>query len=163
MVVALLGLYLVSYAVLSFCGGYRLVMSGRARPTGLAFSDTFVWQPRFGVCYTFHTASGDDTHHMDGLGLLYFPLIRLDQTLVHHSRPYITFADDDVDKPRVHDWPPSEQMHPTAQRLIAAADAARNRHQAELDAARERKDFVELSRIKKQMQEEVQREIGVQP
>jgi len=100
---------------------------------------------------------------MDGLGLFYFPLIRLDQSFVHQSRPYITFADDDVDQPRVHPWPPTEQMHPTARRMIAAADAVRERHQAELDAARERKDFAEVSRINKQMREEAQREFGVRP
>jgi hypothetical protein len=54
-------------------------------------------------------------------------------------------------------------MHPTARRLIATADATGKRHRAELDAARDRKDFAELSRIKKQMQEEAQKEIGVRP
>ena len=125
-IAAVLGLYLISYAVLSFFGGYRLLMSGRTRPFALAFYDTFVWQPRFGVCYPFHTASGEDTHHMDFVGLLYFPLIHLDQTLVHQSRPYVTFEDDDLDNLRFHDSPPIEQMHPIARRLIAAADAARN-------------------------------------
>lgn len=161
--VGALAVYVVSYAVLSLCGGYRLVMSGQARPTGLAFSDTFAWQPRFGMCYPFHTATGEDSHHMDGLGLLYFPLIRLDQAFVHQSRPYITLADDDVDKPRVHPWPPTEQMHPTARRMIQVADAVRARHQAELDAARTRKDFAAVSRIKRQMQDEVERESGVRP
>ena len=162
-IIAVLGVYLVSYAVLSFCGGYRLVMSGRARPGGLAFSDTFVWQPRFGVCYPFRTASGNDTHHMDALGLIYFPLIRLDHAFVHQTRPYITFTDDDVDQPHVHAWPPTNQMHSTARRIIEAADAVRERHQTELDAARARKDFAEVSRINKQMQEEARKEFGVQP
>lgn len=155
--------YLVSYVALSFLGGYRLVMSGQARPTGLAFSDTFVWQPRFGTCYPFHTAAGDRTHHMDGLGLLYFPLIRLDQIYVHQSRLYITFADDDVDKPRFHPWPPAERMHPNARRQIRIADAALARHQTELDAARARNDLREVSRIKKLAHQEAQREIEGKP
>jgi hypothetical protein len=163
LIASVLGVYLLSYAVLSLCGGYRLVVSGQARPTGLAFSDTFAWQPRFGVCYPFHTATGEDTHHMDWLGLLYFPLIRLDQAFVHQSRPYITFADDDVDKPRVHPWPPTGQMHPTARRMIQAADTVQARHQVELDAARARRDFAQVSRIRRQMQDEAEREFGFRP
>lgn len=156
-VAVILGAYCISYALLSFCGGYRLIMFGKLSPPGLGSSD-FVWQPRFGECYQW-----GEGYHMDGLGLIYFPLIYCDQKLVHQSRPYFTFADADIDKPQMHGWPPSVQMHPTARRLIAAADAARERHQVELDAARERKDFAEASRIRKQMQEEAQKEIGVQP
>jgi hypothetical protein len=51
-------------------------------------------------------------------------------------------------------------MHPTARRTIAAVDAARERHQTALDSARERKDFAEMSRIRKQMREEAQRDLG---
>ena len=157
LIVAVLGVYLISYFVLSFCGGYRLVMFGRPNPPGLGISD-FVWQPRFGECYQWGAG-----YHIDGLGLFYFPLIYCDQKLIHQSRPYLTFADADIDKPQAHGWPPIEQMHPAARRLIAAADAVREQHQVELDAARDRKDFAGVSRIKKQMQEELQREIGVQP
>src|SRR5438094_8737583 len=137
-IAAVPGVYLLSYALMSFCGRYRLIMFGRPNPQGLGISD-FVWQPRFGDCYQWGTG-----YHMDGLGLLYFPLIFCDQKLVHQSRPYFTFAGADIDQPRVHGWPPLEQMHPTARRLIAAADAARERHQADLDAARARKDFAEV-------------------
>jgi hypothetical protein len=156
-IAALLGVYLASYAVLSFCGGYRLVMFGRPNPPGLGLSD-FVWQPRFGERHQW--GSG---YYMDSLGFFYFPLIYCDQKLVHPSRPYLTFADFDMDKPQWHDWPPIEQMHPTARRLIAAADRARERYQVELDAARKRKDLAEVSRIKKQMREETQRELRVRP
>lgn len=151
---ALLGLYLISYAGLSYCGGYRLVMFGRPNPPGLGISD-FVWQPRFGVCYQWGTG-----YHLDGLGLLFFPLIYVDQKLVHLSRPYLTFVGDDIDQGRFHAWPPTEQMHPIARHMIAAADTVRARHQSELDAARKHKDFTELSLIKSQMQHEVQLEIG---
>jgi hypothetical protein len=48
-----------------------------------------------------------------------------------------------------------------ARRMIMAADAARDRHQAELDAARTHKDSAEVSRIKKQMQDEARKESGV--
>lgn len=162
-VTALLGAYLVSYAVLSFFGGYWLVNSGRIRPLGLAIDDTFIWQPRFGMLYPFRTGGDENTFHFDAVGLLYFPLVRLDQTFFHPSRPYLTFENDDLDKPRFHPWPPTEQMHPVARRLIAAIDAARDRHSGELDAARKRKDRAEVSRIEKQAQDEVKREIGIQP
>src|SRR5438477_5552340 len=37
-IAAVLGVYLISYAVLSFCGGYRLIMFGRPNPPGLGIS-----------------------------------------------------------------------------------------------------------------------------
>jgi hypothetical protein len=156
-VAVVVGVYCVSYALLSLYGGYRLIMFGRPNPPGLGNSD-FVWQPRFGECYQW--GSG---YAMDALGFLYFPLIRFDQSFMHPSRPYLTFVGADIDQPRVHGWPPVEQMHPTARRTIAVVDAVRERHQAAIDAARERKDFAEVARIKKQMQEEAQKELGVQP
>jgi hypothetical protein len=84
MIAAMLGVYVISYALLSFCGGYRLVMFGRPNPPDLGISD-FVWQPRFGDCYQWGAG-----YHMDGLGLFYFPLIYCDQKLfirvAHTSR-----------------------------------------------------------------------------
>jgi hypothetical protein len=98
---------------------------------------------------------------MDPLGLLYFPLICLDQTYIHRSRPYITF--DAASEPHFYPWPTIEQMHPAARRLIRIADAALARHQAELDAARARSDLREVSRIKKLAAEEAQRQPEKKP
>ena len=75
----------------------------------------------------------------------------------------MTFGSADIDQAEVHAWPPTEQMHPTARRTIAVVDAVRERHQAELEAARERKDRAEVRRIKKQMEEEAQREFEAGP
>lgn len=152
-----LGIYCISYVVLSFCGGYRLIMFGRPNPSGLGHSD-FVWQPRFGKCYQWGNG-----YAMDALGLTYFPLIYLDQKLVHQSRPYIEFPNADIDHARMGDWPPTELMHPTARRIIGAVDAARELHQEALDAARERLDFAEVSRIKKQIQDEAEKEFADRP
>jgi hypothetical protein len=157
----LLGAYILSYAVMSFCGGYRIVMSGMARPTGLAFGDTFVWQPRFGKCYPFRTASGEDTHHMDIFGAFYYPLACLDQSFIHHSRPYITLADNDLETMRIHPWPPMEQMHPVARKIIHAADIMQARYGAEIDAARARKDHAEVSRIRQKMRKAAEKEFGI--
>ena len=137
------------------------MMSGKARPTGLAFSDTFIWQPRFGVCYPFRTVTSEDTHHMDGIGFLYYPLICLDQAYIHQSRPYITLANDDLDKPRVHPWPPMEQMHPVARKIIKAADIMQARYGPDIEAARARKDSTEVSRLKRKMRDEAEKEFGV--
>jgi hypothetical protein len=150
---AALSAYLISYTALSICGGYRFIMFGRPNPPFLGSSD-FVWQPRFGECYQWGNG-----YRVDILGAFYFPLLYVDQKLVHQSRPYITITDADMNM-RTHGWPPIEQMHPDARRMIAAADAARDRHQAELDAARDRKDFAEVSRIKRQMQDEAERAAG---
>jgi hypothetical protein len=156
LIIAALGVYLISYALLSFCGGYRIVMSGNARPTGLAFGDTFAWQLRFGVCFPFHTALGENTYRFDALGLFYLPLIRLDQTYVHRSRPYITF--DATGEPHNHPWPAIEEMHPTVRRQIRLVDAAMARHKTEIDAARARRDWKDISRIEKLAQEEAERD-----
>jgi hypothetical protein len=154
MTLAALGAYLISYAVLSNCGGYRLIMFGRPNPPFLGSSD-FVWQPRFGECYQW-----GEGYHVDILGACYFPLIYVDQKLVHKSWPYITVTDAHMNI-ETHGSPPVEQMHPVARRAIAIVDAARARHQAELDAAQARKDSAEVSRIKKLIQDEAKKELGV--
>ena len=126
LIFAAVGVYFISYALLSYNGGYRIVMSGNARPTGLALGDTFAWQPRFGVCFPFHSALGENTYRSDVLGFLYLPLIRLDQTYIHRTRPYITF--DATGEPLNHPWPAIEEMHPTLRPQIRLMDAAMARH-----------------------------------
>lgn len=149
--------------MLSFTGGYRLTMSGNSLPTGLAFEDTFVWQPRHGICFPFRTAAGKNSYRMDKLGFLYFPLIRLDQMLLHRSRPYLTLTDNDPDKTTIHPWPPLEQMHPTARKMIVAIDAAKARHQTALDTAQARGDYAEVSRLNRQIRDEAEKEFATQP
>jgi hypothetical protein len=45
---------------------------------------------------------------VDILGALYFPLIYVDQKLLHRSRPYLTFTDADIEKGHMYGWPPVE-------------------------------------------------------
>jgi hypothetical protein len=93
--------YVVSYILNSFCGGYWLVpeMDGRDRYSfGLAMPTAIMWQPRFG-----HEAIG----HLDFLGALYTPLIRFDQRIIH---PTIYISDDESEK-KISDLKVSE-VHP---------------------------------------------------
>ena len=136
-------------------------MSGNARPTGLAFGDTFAWQPRFGVCFPFHSALGENTYRSDVLGFLYLPLIRLDQTYIHRTRPYITF--DATGEPLNHPWPAIEEMHPTLRPQIRLMDAAMARHKTEIEAARARRDWKDVSRIEQLVRDEAQKDIEKRP
>jgi hypothetical protein len=82
-------IYVVSFIINSFFGGYWLVpeMDGRDRLGGFWSLHTAVmWQPRFG-----HEAMG----HLDYLGALYTPLIRFDRKLIH---PTIYISDDEGEK-----------------------------------------------------------------
>ena len=82
-------IYVVSYILNSFLGGYWLVpeMDGRDRLGGFwALHTAIMWQPRFG-----HEAMG----HLDYLGALYTPLIQLDRKLIH---PTIYISDDKGEK-----------------------------------------------------------------
>jgi hypothetical protein len=82
-------IYIASYTLNSFFGGYWLVpeMDGRDRWSfGLAMMDAIMWQPRFG-----HEAIG----RSDYLGTFYTPLIRFDRKFVHTT---IHFFDKDFDQ-----------------------------------------------------------------
>jgi hypothetical protein len=80
----LVGLYLASFVVFALFGGYMMLPSGYFRPFTLASADTFVWQPRFGTFYRFHTAMDEDEFQADRIGYLYAPLTVL---LQHSIRP----------------------------------------------------------------------------
>jgi hypothetical protein len=79
-------MYLFAYALNSALGGYwlRPERDGdhRFAPElgGLSLTDAIMWQPRFGCC-----ALG----HLDGAGLLFMPLIQLDQRCFHKTH-YLT-------------------------------------------------------------------------
>lgn len=100
-------LYVASYAALSFSGGWVVTESGEVR-IFTAVADTFQWQPRYGNCQRFHTASGDDTLRADALGYFYSPLILLDQGFVQRTIPFIN-ADGQVIQPLPA--PPLSQYH----------------------------------------------------
>jgi hypothetical protein len=70
-------IYVFSYALNSFFGGYWLVpeRDGKDKYSfGLSITDAMLWQPRFG-----HKALGD----LDFCGALYTPLIRFDRNFIH--------------------------------------------------------------------------------
>ena len=138
--------YVCSYGILSFLGGYRLVASGHYRPiTWMAMEDVFVWQPRFGMCYPFDTIGGDHVHHLDEIGTLFYPLIQFDQCYIHRSQPFITVSSDGHVSDAV--WPPIELMHPVARRTIRIADAIKAKYAHELASAEACGDRHGISRI----------------
>ncbi len=72
-------LYIFSYTLNSFFGGYWLVpeRDGRDKYSfGLSITDAIMWQPRFG-----HEALGN----LDYFGALYTPAIRLDRKFIHQT------------------------------------------------------------------------------
>jgi hypothetical protein len=109
----LLPLYLVSYAILSFMGGWMVTESGRWRPSGLAEIDSIQWQPRFGFCQRFIWSGGRPGIRADTLGYIYCPLILIDQARIHPTIPLWRLPgdpDSGFDSSRV---PPITQWHPT--------------------------------------------------
>src|SRR4030095_12109336 len=108
-------LYVVSFSVLIYNGGYLWVPSGHFRPINhLAMADTLVWQPQVGRYYAFRTASGDDTYQSDNLGSFYSPLIFLWQRFAAPSIRTVA-ADGTPLKARL---PRRDQLHPTARREL---------------------------------------------
>ena len=105
--------YVISYAVLSFTGGWMVTESGRWRPFGLAEIDCIQWQPRFGFCQRFIWSGGDASIRADMLGYIYAPLILLDQSHIHPTIPLWRVPgdpDSGFDSSRI---PPISQWHPS--------------------------------------------------
>lgn len=78
-------IYVVSYILNSFFGGYWLIPERDGRDRfyfGLSMTTAIMWQPLFG-----HEALG----HLDYVGALYTPLIRFDRKFIH---PTIYISDD---------------------------------------------------------------------
>lgn len=80
---ALTTLYVGSYVVLSFAGGYEQVASGQFRLLILSNDDEFAWEPRWGFAHRKMSINGTYSTSCDLPGFFYMPLIRLDQTLFH--------------------------------------------------------------------------------
>lgn len=80
-------LYIGSYSVLSYFGGYHLAKSGNRRlDMGWSFLDIKIWRPRIGHAQIYHKIDGNLTLHADWVGLFYCPLILLDQKYVHETK-----------------------------------------------------------------------------
>ncbi len=82
--VALLLTYVGSYSILSANGGYVFMPSGEIRYSfGLSVQDQCLWQPRYGHGQWFRQISGNYSFRGDFIGMLYYPLIRVDQIYFH--------------------------------------------------------------------------------
>jgi hypothetical protein len=104
----LLAAYVLAYGVLSATGGWVVSESGEHRIV-MAVADQFEWQPRYGSCQRFRSASGDYTLRADTLGYVFVPLILLDQRFIHRTILFFG-ADGPLDPVPA---PPLAQYHPT--------------------------------------------------
>jgi len=102
---AIVVLYVGSYAVLSFTGGWIVSISGEFRPIeGIAMTDILEWQPRYGYCRRIRNVSGGYRIDADPLGYVYCPLVLLDQRYVHRTMPLSDLNAENV--------PPYDEYHP---------------------------------------------------
>jgi hypothetical protein len=85
MALALMALYVGSYAWFSALGGYYFSQSGRLRwkGIGLSVSDVVIWHPKFVQWQPFLNIYGEHTHRATLLGWFYSPLIVADRGWVH--------------------------------------------------------------------------------
>jgi hypothetical protein len=86
--VALAGLYIATYAILSMMGGYRFDQSGLVRYGGaLSASDLEMWHP-WGAWFQadFVDVEGKTTSRGNAVGYLFSPLIRVDRALIHKTK-----------------------------------------------------------------------------
>ena len=123
-IASLVTLYVLSFIPLAYSGGYLPRSSGFFRPRiggFLAFEDSWVWQPRYGMFYRFHTATDTDTYHADALGYFYSPLIWLQQQFV---RPIIRSVQPDGSPVTLSTRkPPRGQLHPEMRRALPQIEA----------------------------------------
>ena len=105
---ALLAVYVGSYAILSIKGGWVVSESGELR-IGSAVADIIQWQPLYGECQLFHRI--DDSYRLrgDALGHIYAPLIIFDQHFIHRT---IRFINADGTGPDPIPAPPRAEYHP---------------------------------------------------
>ena len=95
-VVALVS-YVGSYILLSACGGYVQTSSGDVRMSyGLSIPDVLVWQPRFGKGCPVTTPGGQTEWNCNALGLLYRPLMALDQRFAHRTIRFLSIEKNHV-------------------------------------------------------------------
>lgn len=119
-VAGLVLLYLATFGLNAFFGGYTLLPSGKYRPlSGLALGDTWVWQPRYGTFHFFLAATGKRSTIADPPGYFYAPAILLVQRWVKPS------ASTGMAEGGPSYQPPPEQIHPVLQALFDEMDLGR--------------------------------------
>jgi len=103
-----------------------------------------MWQPRFGSYY--------NEYRHDFLGLVFYPLLRLDQRYFHKTH---SIADDDFFK-----WAASltaKDIHPDCRSYWSKCKAIDLKYEPELAAAKARGDTNEVRRIRTAIHEETDR------
>jgi hypothetical protein len=83
------GFYVLSYIPLTYFGHYEVVGTGRLRfPWGFAAPDAIVWRPRlaWGVPHMDFEGKWSWVPR-NALGILFWPLIELDQIYWHKTMP----------------------------------------------------------------------------
>ncbi len=116
-------LYLLTFTLNAFFGGYTLLPSGKYRPlTGLAQGDTWVWQPRYGTFHFYLAATGKRSTIADPLGYFYAPAILLVQRWVKPS------ASTGMAEGKPYYQPPPEQIHPVIQKMFDEMDRDRDKN-----------------------------------
>jgi len=82
-----LAVYIVSYVILSFCGGYEFGQSGKMRYNfGLSVLDVQQWQPRYARGRIFTQVDGTTIFQANPLGYIFAPAILLDQKFFHPTK-----------------------------------------------------------------------------
>ena len=84
--VVITGVYVGSYVILSYYGGYVQTQSGLVRFNwGFSVTDIHQWQPRFAFCQRFRQVDGNWILRANFLGYIFAPLILADQAVVHKT------------------------------------------------------------------------------
>jgi len=84
-------LYIGSYAVLSCFGDYVATQSGEVRNSALfrmAVMDVREWCPKFVFGHLFFDINGKITYRGNILGVIYAPLVILDQKYIHKTKRF---------------------------------------------------------------------------
>ena len=86
-ILVFLFLYIGSYAIFSYFGSYLPTQSGTVRyDFGLAVTDVQQWQPKFIYGHLFRTIDEKLTYHGNTMGIVYAPLVILDQKYIHRTQ-----------------------------------------------------------------------------
>ena len=81
-------IYVITYCINSICGGYwGYPVAGMWRLSNANLRTLFYWQPYFGYV---------DKYNITFCGVVWYPLIRVDQTYIHHSMDL--FKQDDEER-----------------------------------------------------------------
>lgn len=83
-------LYIGTYVFLSWGGRYCFMQSGEVRyKSGLSVSDVVKWQPKFIYWNIHRDIDGGLSIQSNFIGIIYSPLIYLDQKVVHKTQTII--------------------------------------------------------------------------